>query len=455
MVEGRLDEKALNGVFAVVLSGCNRVAEIEAERTGRLLSGGAGRGGQPDVVVAHPGRERVLVENKYDDKPERLLAGQCESRLGLRWADDGSPVRAVVGLRTPHRVASAADPVEAVEAASDFQWAAWTADAGRLPGSGWISGNVSELAGFIARVGVEAADVDGLTDGVRQALKAVGGLLGVDSAAARGFGEVLLQEPCAQTNRMAMAVMFNAVVFQSHIARHHKAVPSAAQMLSSGWLTQLAVLEEWARILDIDYWPIFGISRELLLSVSDEALAARMVGGLYRAAAEVAPAPGSQGLIGRILGELVGDRKFLATFYTLPSSAALLAEMAVERLELDWSDPDAVTSLRVGDLACGTGALLTAAYQRICERHLLAGGDPADIHRGLLGRGDDRLRHHAGGGSPDSGETLRGVPRHRLHGYQDMGDALRAHSRCRRGQRSHKTRGVGLAAHHQRCSVVG
>lgn len=29
-------------------------------------------------------------------------------------------------------------------------------------------------------------------------------------------------------------------------------------------------------------------------------------------------------------------------------------------------------------------ALLTAAYQRISERHLLAGGDPADVHRGLV-----------------------------------------------------------------------
>ena len=38
----------------------------------------------------------------------------------------------------------------------------------------------------------------------------------------------------------------------------------------------------------------------------------------------------------------------------------------------------------IGDMACGTGALLTAVYRRIAERHRVAGGAGADIHRGLV-----------------------------------------------------------------------
>ena len=38
---------------------------------------------------------------------------------------------------------------------------------------------------------------------------------------------------------------------------------------------------------------------------------------------------------------------FLATFYTLPESACLLAELAVERLDVDWSDRSAIEGLRV------------------------------------------------------------------------------------------------------------
>ena len=72
-----------------------------------------------------------------------------------------------------------------------------------------------------------------------------------------------------------------------------------------------------------------------------------------------------QDLAGQMFGTLITDRKFLAAFYTLPSSSALLAELSVSRLDVDWSDREAVENLRVADLACGTGALLSAAYNRV------------------------------------------------------------------------------------------
>ena len=81
---------------------------------------------------------------------------------------------------------------------------------------------------------------------------------------------------------------------------------------------------------------------------------------------------------------LIADRKFLATFYTLPSSAALLAELAVERLDIDWSDRASVTELRIGDFACGTGALLHAAYEAVLARYRRTGGDDRDIHPGMM-----------------------------------------------------------------------
>ena len=65
-------------------------------------------------------------------------------------------------------------------------------------------------------------------------------------------------------------------------------------------------------------------------------------------------------LTGRIFQTLIADRKYLATFYTLPASAALLARLAVAKMEgVDWSDPkEAIGKLRIADFACGTGALL-------------------------------------------------------------------------------------------------
>ena len=45
-------------------------------------------------------------------------------------------------------------------------------------------------------------------------------------------------------------------------------------------------------------------------------------------------------LTGRIFQRLIADRKYLATFYTRPESAALLARLAVAKLEgVDWLTP--------------------------------------------------------------------------------------------------------------------
>ena len=73
----------------------------------------------------------------------------------------------------------------------------------------------------------------------------------------------------------------------------------------------------------------------------------------------------SHDLTGRIFQKLIADRKYLATFYTLPASAALLARLAVSKMDVDWSDAEAIGSLKIGDFACGTGALLSAVYEQI------------------------------------------------------------------------------------------
>ena len=90
-------------------------------------------------------------------------------------------------------------------------------------------------------------------------------------------------------------------------------------------------------------------------------------------------------LTGRIFQKLIADRKYLATFYTLPASAALLARLAVAKMEgVDWSSAEAIGRLRIGDFACGTGALLSAVYDQVAARHERAGGDAAALHRVMM-----------------------------------------------------------------------
>ena len=147
------------------------------------------------------------------------------------------------------------------------------------------------------------------------------------------------------------------------------------------------VLAVWDEILVVNYWPIFRIARDIL-----EAVPARLAVVLLKRADEVAGALVRVGaatfhdLAARMFQTLIADRKFLATFYTLPESATLLAERSVDRLEVDWADPEAVGALKIADFACGTGTLLSAVQRSVYRRFRRAGGDDETIHRDAIER---------------------------------------------------------------------
>ena len=146
------------------------------------------------------------------------------------------------------------------------------------------------------------------------------------------------------------------------------------------------VLAAWDDILSINYWAIFAIAKDIMeqLPSGDAADILRRL----RHTAQSVNATGvdnAHDLTGRIFQKLIADRKYLATFYTLPASAALLARLAVAKMEgVDWSSAEAIGRLRIGDFACGTGALLSAVYDQVAARHERAGGDAAALHRVMM-----------------------------------------------------------------------
>ena len=206
-----------------------------------------------------------------------------------------------------------------------------------------------------------------------------------------------------QTRRMACAIIANALVFHERIAGMHDEVKPLALVCSDGTLNpQGEVIAAWNDILKINYWAIFAIAKDILqqLPSGDAADILRRL----RNTAQSVNATGvdnAHDLTGRIFQRLIADRKYLATFYTLPASAALLARLAVAKLcpepaeglcteptegmeGVDWSSAEAIGKLRIGDFACGTGALLSAVYEQIAARHERTGGDAAALHKVMM-----------------------------------------------------------------------
>ena len=99
----------------------------------------------------------------------------------------------------------------------------------------------------------------------------------------------------------------------------------------------------------------------------------------------------SHDLTGIVFQRLIADRKFLATFYTRPASAALLAGLTLPADKApggaDWGDVETLAAMQIGDFACGTGTLLSAAYQRVSLLHELHGGDPEKLHGPMMEHG--------------------------------------------------------------------
>ena len=162
------------------------------------------------------------------------------------------------------------------------------------------------------------------------------------------------------------------------------------ELIGETLLTKSAVLAEWRKILRVNYWSIFDIARRIL-EHTPTVVSGRLVAILAQTAIRLLEhrLMRSHDLTGAVFQRLIADRKYLAAYYTTPASAALLAGLAISEKKTpagkDWSDIDALKHLRVGDFACGTGTLLSAAYQRIGQFHELVGGDASVLHSHMMG----------------------------------------------------------------------
>ena len=351
---------------------------------------------RPDIVIRHPGGAPVIVETEFEPAP--TVEADAHARLGMVMADTGDIVEQAIAVRIP-------DDLKSVDQASlgdhiataELHYCVLTRreaepdDPERWPESGWLTGGIDDLAGLIEQTALsERRIAEGmriLEEGVSQAAARLRSDLEEDRPAVlETIAEALHQEDGEQTSRMAMAIVANALTVHTAIAGTFEIETLDELRDSQGRLSKSKVLRTWRHILDdINYWPIFRIASDVLLPIPN-GTAHAVLGQLHEVAAELdgIGVTSTQDLAGQMFGRLIADRKFLATFYTLPSSAALLAELAVSRLDVDWSDPEAVKALRIADLACGTGVLLSAAYRAVASRHRRAGGDDGELHRAMM-----------------------------------------------------------------------
>ena len=351
---------------------------------------------RPDIVIRPPGGIPVVLETEF--MPARSVEADAQARLGQFLQYNGDRIEQTIAVRIPQELSHAPqnDLTRQIEAA-EFGYCTFSlqeADAVvRWPATGWLNGSTDDLASCIENVSLSERLLAEGTQILEQSIGEAAGKLRETAGphALENMAQSLHQEDGEQTSRMAMAIVANALVFHAAIVEAH-GIATIDQLRIPGRndVSKSRLLECWQHILDnINYYPIFRIASDLLLPIPD-GTANAVLNRLAQAASDLAGlgATTLHDLSGRMFQRLIVDRKFLATFYTLPTSAALLGELAVARLdaETDWSDPEALTSLQVSDLACGTGALLSAAYRALSARHRRTGGDDQTLHQQMMER---------------------------------------------------------------------
>ena len=378
-------EPNANNALAVLLRTMLSACTVRPETT-QVFPDHPGR--HADVLITAPGSSPVAVEAEYEPGPG--VEQDARDRLGLVVVNEPRPIEAVIALKYPDDVENAYD-LDAVITDARLSYCVLYDDGTRFPIAGWLPGSVTNLADLIRLVSVPRKAVDQAAEALERGIERAAAQLNVMAELRPNITPVVARllgmTDVPQTRRMACAIIANALVFHQRIAGMYDGVRHLGLVCGPGVANpQQETLSAWTDILKINYWPIFAIARDILeqLPAGDASL---ILAALRDTAQEidVSGVNNAHDLTGRIFQRLIADRKYLATFYTLPASAALLARLGVSKMEgVEWADADAISNLHIADFACGTGALLSAVYEQIAARHERAGGDPAQLHPAMM-----------------------------------------------------------------------
>ena len=322
------------------------------------------------------------------------------ARLGEKLDEDvtgvDGEVNAVVALKSPRELRGIRgfDRLdEELRSKTRFEYCVYNGsgsdDYSRFPESGFVSGNIRDLAGFITYASTPEDVVRRSVEILERAIAAAAAIIRQSTDTRpnlkQDFADLLKQEYSEQTERMAATIMINALLFHMNLVGDPR-LKDFDELRPDGRLLKGLVVQEWREILKINYWSIFNIAIELLKIIQPVDLASRALDRMALAAerVHVLGATDSSDLIGTVFQRLIADRKFLATFYTRPESATLLAHLAIPD-DGAWDDPEQVKDFKIADYACGTGTLIHAAYRRLNQLHLFSGGDPSKLHSHMMG----------------------------------------------------------------------
>lgn len=366
---GRTHESVVNAALADLFQ--QRVglqAEAESTQAGRA---------RPDVVV-RADNGPVVVETEY--APARSVHADALARLGMRIG--GETVSVAFAVSVPANLGSVPQAHLASRLAqATLEWREWRADGTSGP---QVRGTVDQLAQAVRSAEAPVDDLDQAVELLEQGAQRAGARLFRAPATLQNVADVFQIAPGDEAANMGALVIINAMMFHERLRESTPGIQAVGMLRLGRRMSHSRLFGEWEKILEIDYYPIFRIARDVLAHLP-YGVAPDVLDRCLQTAERLLTMAATRrhDLAGRIFNRLIADRKFLAAFYTKIPTASLLAGLALDPSrwpDVDWQAPDTLRNFTVVDPACGTGTLLMAAYQQLAENaRRTRGGRSADV----------------------------------------------------------------------------
>lgn len=184
--------------------------------------------------------------------------------------------------------------------------------------------------------------------------------------------------------RIAIFILFDALIFHESIAA---ARPEISPLLKLRQPLKTSLVNEWNKILRIDYREVFEIAKEILNDFPASPETEEILRRLVLSATDIM----SSGILrkhdflGRIYHKLLlgSTGPYYATYYTSIPAAWLLSQIAIRAPNQDWdfSSLESIEDFRVLDPACGSGTLLSASYMALKDAYIMASAKKIDLNR--------------------------------------------------------------------------
>lgn len=363
-------EPTVNCKLADILDGMNQDWKADGEDRGRF----EGSAKVADVLVVGKFLP-VVIETEFE--PATTVEADARKKLGMA-LKGGQAVNAVFAVRLPGDLRERRDDLESAVRGANLEFALHAGN-GRFPTEGWLTGNCHDLCMYVRAATTINENTERYAEFVHGAISdAAKHIANLAPGDRRKISETLRQDQNEQTYNMAALVLANAIIFYESIAGHNN-IPR----LGPSDYNRRTIYERWSMVLEkVNYAPVFKIAKDILENM-DSNTAKTVLTKLAKASDNLHSEglAGSQDLAGTLIQKTITNRKRLAAFYTLPTTAALMAALVTPN---DAWTGNWWNRFRVGDFACGTGTLLAAVYRQIIANAEAAGGTVKPHHRDIM-----------------------------------------------------------------------